>query len=865
MNRCNTKSTKNNLNNLKESSSCFSIRKHLNLALLINLIIVNIALAEIIPANPSTYRTLLTTLEPGDTLQLESGTYTLGLPVSNRHGTSQQPIIIAGPETGGAAVFTGNGARNTVQIDSSSYITLRYITLDGLQIPYVDGVNSRGPTHNIIIENFLIINHGGAYVPNTDHQLTNGIATRGPAWDWTIRNNTIIGAGTGIYFGNSTGRDWPFVGGLIEHNLIVDSLGYNMQIKHMVSRDYSNGNSVPGMPTIDRKTVIRHNVFSKDNNASTSGTWARPNLLVGHWPLSGAGSNDIYEIYGNFIYSNPAEALFQGEGNIAMYDNLLVNPSGSALHIQQHNDRPRTIRVFHNSVVATGTGIRVSNVDTEYDQLVSGNAIFAANPLSLSGQVQQVNNISDTFNSADNYLTTPFGDPELGTLDLYPLIGGTLSGSLIDNTLLQFFNDWNMDFNGNERQQGFRGAYVGDGVNPGWQLDLTIKPEAFTASLGAPDIIEGPLSTSAVEGGTASFNLRAGGSSQIQYQWFRNTDVISGATGASYTVNPVLAIDDGAVYTCEVSNSLGSELSNGAILTVSADTTAPIINGAVLRGLNAIDIQFSKTVTVLSAQTISNYQIDQGVQVLGASLSADMQTVQLQTDALMTDNVYTITINGILDTSSNANQIVANSKISIELESTITFENAALPSGWLPLTASRWSVVDESGDKSLFLNTTSYSQLSGSRLGEYILAPDIYTNFSLTVEAKTQEPSGNGNADYALVFGFQDANNYYYMLFNRTQRNTALSKVVNGTRQNLLSASENWLVDNEYHTVEVRRLLDNIEVRFDDNIVLQFIDDTFSTGQIGLGSFNDSAYFDNVRISNSTISDFDLIFANAFE
>ncbi len=34
------------------------------------------------------------------------------------------------------------------------------------------------------------------------------------------------------------------------------------------------------MPTADRKTIIRHNVFSKANNAATGGN-ARPNLLVG--------------------------------------------------------------------------------------------------------------------------------------------------------------------------------------------------------------------------------------------------------------------------------------------------------------------------------------------------------------------------------------------------------------------------------------------------------------------------------------------------------------------------------------------------------------------------------------------------------
>ncbi len=836
----------------------------LYLLLIVVSLLPNLTLATVISADPTTYRGLLETIQPGDTLQLAAGVYTLGLPISNRHGTSEQPIIISGPETGAPAVLSGNAARNTVQIDSSSYIILRYLTMDGLEIPYVDAINSRGITHHITLEHLRIINHGGSYQPDTDHQLTVGIATRGPAWDWTIRSNVIIGAGTGIYLGNWQGRGWAFVGGLIEHNIILDTLGYNIQIKQMLNRYDSNDNSVPGMPVTDRRTVIRHNVFSKLNNASSSGTWARPNLLVGHWPLTGPGSNDVYEIYGNLFYDNPTEALFQGEGNVALYDNLLVNHSGNAVHIQQHNHKPRMIRVFHNSLVASGIGIRVRDVDLAYSQLVTGNAVFAGTPFSLDVQVQELSNISDTFNSAESYLRTPFGIPGSATLDLYPIAGGSLSGLPIDDSLLQLFNDWNIDFNGNQRQQEFRGAYADEGLNPGWQLALTIKPEAYTASQGAPDIIEEPGSLTVIEGEAASFGVRAGGSSSIQYQWFRNGEAISGATGIEYTVATVL-VDDGAVYHCEVSNTLGGDVSNDAILTVLPDTTAPLIIGAVLRGSDAVDIQFNEAVTELSAEEITNYQIDQGIQVLGAALSSDMQTVRLQTDTLIPGNTYTITVSDIRDTSSNANEIVPASNVSIILEPNIDLDNGLLPAGWVPLTVSRWSVVMESGNNALFLNTTDYPPLSGNRLGEYIISPDSYSDFSLNVKAKTDESSGNANADYALVFGYQDGDNYYYMLFNRTQSNTQLFKVVEGTREVLATAAASWLSDNEYHELEIRRASDNIEVRFDDSIVLQVTDNTLVVGKLGLGSYNDSAYFDDIRISVSSNAIPDVLFTNDFE
>ena len=85
----------------------------------------------------------------------------------------------------------------------------------------------------------------------------------------------------------------------------MDTIGYNMQIKHQNPRPTNIG-----MPTGPSKTIIRHNVFSKADNSI--GSSPRPNLLVGHFPLSGPGVDDVYEIYGNFFYQNPTEALFSG-------------------------------------------------------------------------------------------------------------------------------------------------------------------------------------------------------------------------------------------------------------------------------------------------------------------------------------------------------------------------------------------------------------------------------------------------------------------------------------------------------------------------------------------------------------------------
>ena len=37
---------------------------------------------------------------------------------------------------------------------------------------------------------------------------------------------------------------------------------------------------------------------------------------------------------------------------MAFYGNVLVNTAGSAISIQPHNDRPKRIRIFHNTIIA---------------------------------------------------------------------------------------------------------------------------------------------------------------------------------------------------------------------------------------------------------------------------------------------------------------------------------------------------------------------------------------------------------------------------------------------------------------------------------------------------------------------------------
>ncbi|HYR27535.1 MAG TPA: hypothetical protein VEU30_03670, partial [Thermoanaerobaculia bacterium] len=229
--------------------------------------------------------------------------------------------------------------------------------------------------HHILIERLILRNF------NQNQQIV-GISRKCPAWNWVVRLTTITSTGTGMYFGDSSGG-YEFSSSLVEHNLVYNTLGYNAQFKHQLSR--STGAGAPSSGT----TIIRHNVFSKETGSS-SGTNARPNVLVGHWPLTGAGSTDIYQVYGNVFYQNPYDSLFQGEGIVALHDNLFVNRLGTAVRFQAHNSVPRRLEVFNNTVVANNTGISITSADPTYTQRVTGNAVFASTPLTGGTQSSNV-------------------------------------------------------------------------------------------------------------------------------------------------------------------------------------------------------------------------------------------------------------------------------------------------------------------------------------------------------------------------------------------------------------------------------------------------------------------------------------------
>jgi len=428
--------------------------------------------ANIKIANPSNYRKAVQSLNAGDTLRLEAGIYPTGLPVTDCNGAEDAWITIEGPVAGEAEIRQSAEA-NCVEFRQSSYVALKRLRIQGggsSGIPGLFGISAKGgPTnkvHHILIEDCVISDW------NTSQGAV-GISTKTPTWGWTIRRNQIINCGTGLYLGNSNGND-PFIHGVIENNLVQNPIGYCMQIKFQNPRPVLD--SIPNHPG---STIIRHNVFIKNNAVSPDGD--RPNVLVGGFPDTGPGSRDLYEICGNFFLHNPRESLLHASGRVTIHDNVFADcPSAdyAAITLRDHDLPLKLAHIYHNTITAAARGIHAAKAPAEAYAII-GNIVFADAPMSLDSSMNQVaTNFIGPMAAAAEYLIHP-NTTGIG-VNFQPK-PGRCEGEPLDLTSFATETAYDQDFNGTPKGDlRHRGAYAGSSTQTIWQPQPGIKPQPGT-------------------------------------------------------------------------------------------------------------------------------------------------------------------------------------------------------------------------------------------------------------------------------------------------------------------------------------------------------------------------------------------------
>lgn len=165
----------------------------------------------------------------------------------------------------------------------------------------------------------------------------------------------------------------------------------------------------------------------------------------------------------------------------------------------------------------------------------------------------------------------------------------------------------------------FSGVGVVAGGTYSGHVDVTYTytpPVVYTV----PSITSAPSAVAVSVGGTATFNVTAGGSAPFTYQWLKDGVAVSGATNSSLTLNSV-QLSQAGTYSVTVTGPGGNVTSSGAALTVNPIIVAPQITsqpaGLTLSTGGALSLSVSAT----GSGPLSYQWYKDGVAISGATSS----------------------------------------------------------------------------------------------------------------------------------------------------------------------------------------------------------------------------------------------------
>jgi hypothetical protein len=174
---------------------------------------------------------------------------------------------------------------------------------------------------------------------------------------------------------------------------------------------------------------------------------------------------------------------------------------------------------------------------------------------------------------------------------------------------------------------------------------------------------------------------------------------------------------------------------------------------------------------------------------------------------------------------------------------------------WQPTDAAAWKVIDADKGK-------AYSQFRQSKYKpphrsplNFALVKDLVVG-DVVLEARARSTTKDyPHRDMCPFFGYQDAAHFYYVhLGKKTDDHANQIFIVNGAARKKISTKTSdgtpW-TDDWHHLKVVRRVADGgIEVYFDDmkTPVMTAADKTFLWGQVGVGSFDDTGDWTDVKV-----------------
>lgn len=204
-----------------------------------------------------------------------------------------------------------------------------------------------------------------------------------------------------------------------------------------------------------------------------------------------------------------------------------------------------------------------------------------------------------------------------------------------------------------------------------WQLpDGTIEEpipnNRLFVELIPPQIARQPQNVTAIEGGDAVFSVVFANRAPVAMQWYRNDQLLPGATNTTLTISGLQVSDNASRFLVRATNLFSTNVLTSAVafLNVQRDVTPPTLVAVQTAGENdIIAVTFSEAIAAESVASLDNFFLVGDAQVTRATLDESGRTVILRTTPMSRGSDYTLLVNNVNDRASQPNPIEPDTSV----------------------------------------------------------------------------------------------------------------------------------------------------------------------------------------------------------
>lgn len=279
----------------------------------------------------------------------------------------------------------------------------------------------------------------------------------------------------------------------------------------------------------------------------------------------------------------------------------------------------------------------------------------------------------------------------------------------------------------------------------------TTSAEATVTVLGeqvAPTVTTPPASQLIAEGGSATLSVSALGTAPLNYQWYRNDEIISGATASTLPITNASSANAG-VYHVVITNSAGSITSASATITVKgvASIVPTGFAASVTGGASG------STVTVTTAAELKSYaeavNTPYTIIVSGTIDLGVAGRIRLQSNKTLRGATTASTILGTVNISNVTNVIVSNLNISADTGAPSENDGVTIANSTNVL-VTKCSIYNSTDGNLDVINGSDLVTVSWCK---FYYTRDNGHNFSnLVGSSDTDTGSGDGRTNYRVTW-----------------------------------------------------------------------------------------------------------------